>query len=112
MSLMGIGAATKLDRETGEASIAENFKREGRPITREDEVTAGAQGLEGLQPVKLGELIDRYNAGERWFELDLSEKKTGRRKRARRPDQRIRAGKNGLENWGILSMKGNLNGEC
>ena len=92
MSLMGIGAATKLDRETGEASIAENFKREGRPITREDEVTAGAQGLEGLQPVKLGELIDRYNAGERWFELDLSEKKTGRRKRAlqARPEDKSR----------------------
>lgn len=70
-----MGGYVRIDRETGKASIIPNIRdMTGAPVTPETMFRPGVKGLTTDQQYTLQELVDLYNKGARWIELDLANK--------------------------------------
>lgn len=68
-----IGGYLRVDRETGAASIVPNVRDNmGFPVTPETLIRPGVKGLTTDQQYTLQELVDLYNKGARWIDLDLA----------------------------------------
>lgn len=75
MTLIAPGAWTVIGKD-GKASFNPGAggngvsDHTGKPITKETMITPGVKGIIGKQSFAIGDLIDQYNKGARWIEID------------------------------------------
>lgn len=64
-----------LDPANGKLAIRENIRdHKGIAITKDDMFRPGVKGVLGAESLSLGEFIDAYNNGQRWFDVKPEEK--------------------------------------
>ena len=63
------------DLKDGNLSVRDGIRDyQGNPVTPDTEIRPGVRGVQGQQALTLQELIDAWNAGQRWFDVQPNAK--------------------------------------